>query len=245
MRNADRWRATKVVSGSKGFRPSPDPRQVAISSRLMVTCLIEHYLPVIRQYATGHLLDLGCGFVPYYEFYKDLVRKVTCVDWEHSLHKNEFLDYYMDLNRPLALESQSFDTVLLTDVLEHIYQPVQLLSEVARVLRPAGRLIMGVPFLYGLHEEPFDYHRYTEFTLRQMCKDQGLEVISLTPYGGAPEILMDNTAKCLTEAKLNSLATLYSAFCLALMKLNIVRTISRKTAYAFPLGYTLAAQKIA
>ncbi len=243
MRNVERWKPTKVVSGAKGFRPSPDPRLVAVSSRLMVTCLIEHYEPAIRKYASGHLLDLGCGFVPFYEFYRHLVTAVTCVDWENSLHKNEFLDHFMDLNQPLMLESQSFDTVLLTDVLEHIYRPALLFSEVARVLRPAGKLIMGVPFLYGLHEEPFDYHRYTEFTLRQMCHDHGMEVLSLTPYGGAPEIVMDITGKCLAEAKLSRMTRMYSALCLRLVKLGIVRSLSRKTRSAFPLGYVLAAQK--
>lgn len=243
MRNVDRWKATKVVSGAKGYRPSADPALVAVSSRLMVTRLIEHYQPTIRKYASGHLLDLGCGFVPYYEFYRDLVSDVTCVDWENSLHKNEFLDHFMDLNQPLTLASESYDTVLLTDVLEHIYQPAQLFSEVARVLRVSGRLIMGVPFLYGLHEEPFDFHRYTEFTLRQMCKDHGLEVLSLTPYGGAPEVLMDIFGKCLEEAKLGGITRLYSSFCLRLAELKLVRSLSRKTNNAFPLGYTLVAQR--
>jgi SAM-dependent methyltransferase len=243
MRNVNRWKPTKVVRGAHGFQPSPDPRFVAVSSRLMVSCLINHYQRVIQDYASGQLLDLGCGFVPFYELYKDLVSDVTCVDWENSLHKNEFLDHFMDLNKPLSLESRSFDTVLLTDVLEHIYKPAHLLSEVARVLRPAGHVIIGVPFLYGLHEEPFDFHRYTEFCLRQMCSDVGLQIKSLTPYGGVPEILMDITGKCLIEARLNRLCGIQVAISRALMKLKVVQAVSRRTASGFPLGYVLAAQK--
>jgi SAM-dependent methyltransferase len=243
MRNTDLWKPTKIVRGAHGFQPSPDARFVAVSSRLMVSCLIEHYQGVIQKYASGRLLDLGCGFVPYYEFYKNLVSEVICVDWENSLHKNDFLDHFMDLNKPLSLASESFDTVLLTDVLEHIYQPVQLLSEVARVLRPSGHVIIGVPFFYGLHEEPFDFHRYTEFSLRQMSADLGLEIKSLIPYGGVPEILLDITGKCLNEAGLARLCRLHAATADALMKLRLVRAVSSRTAHGFPLGYVLAAQK--
>jgi SAM-dependent methyltransferase len=243
MRNANLWKPTKVVRGPDGFQPSPDPRLVAVSSRLMVSCLIKHYQGVIQNYASGCLLDLGCGFVPYYEIYKHLVSEVICVDWENSLHKNDFLDYFMDLNKPLSLAPESFDTVLLTDVLEHIYQPVQLLSEVARVLRPSGHVIIGVPFFYGLHEDPFDFHRYTEFSLRRMCADLGLQIKSLIPYGGVPEILLDMTGKCLTQAGFFRLCRLQAAIAGALMKLRLVRAVSRSTAHGFPLGYVLAAQK--
>lgn len=243
MRNANLWTPTKIVQGPHGFKPSPDPRFVAVSSRLMVSCLIEHYQRIIQQYASGRLLDLGCGFVPYYELYRQQVSEIICVDWENSLHKNDFLDHFMDLNKPLALERESFDTVLLTDVLEHIYQPAQLLSEVVRVLRPAGHVIIGVPFFYGLHEEPFDFHRYTEFSLRQMCIDLGLEIKSLVPYGGVPEILLDITGKCLTEAGLLRMCRWHAAAAGALMKFKVVRAVSRRTAHGFPLGYVLAAQK--
>jgi SAM-dependent methyltransferase len=198
---------------------------------------------VIQQYASGRLLDLGCGYVPYYELYKDSVEDVVCVDWENSLHKNEFLDYLMDLNKPLSLESDSFDTVLLTDVLAHIYQPVQLLSEVARVLRRGGYVIIGVPFFYWLNERPSDFYRYTEFALRQMCEGVGLEIKSLNPYGGAPEIVIDVIGKCIASAKLGGICRIYTASCCAMRKLKPFRALSQKTATLFPLGYTLAAQK--
>ena len=243
MKNVDRWKPTKVIHGTDGFRPSSDPHFLGVASRLVASCQIQHYQRVIQQCASGRLLDLGCGYVPYYELYKDLVEEVVCVDWENSVHKNEFLDYLMDLNKPFSLESESFDTVLLTDVLEHIYQPAQLLSEVARVLRRGGHCIIGVPFFYCLHERPFDFHRYTEFALRKMCEGAGLEIKFLTPYGGAPEIVIDIIGKCIASAKLGGICRIYTASCGAMLKLRPFRALSRKTATLFPLGYTLAAQK--
>lgn len=244
MRNADRWKPTKVVRVRQGFAPSPDPKCVSVASRLIVTKTIDAYHPAIRQYASGRLLDLGCGHVPFYEMYRDLVTEVVCVDWAESLHQNELLDHVMNLNNPLKLESEAFDTVLLTDVLEHIYRPAQLLTEVARVLKPQGHLVVGVPFLYWLHEEPIDFHRYTEFALRLMCKEAGLVIKELRPYGGAPEVLMDVVGKCLNEAGLEFLARGFAAASLAAAKSKPVRAISGRTSGLFPLGYTLVAQKV-
>jgi SAM-dependent methyltransferase len=244
MRNVDRWKPTKVIHDAQGFHPSSDTHFLGVASRLVASCQVQHYRRVIQQHAAGRLLDLGCGYVPYYELYKDQVQEVVCVDWENSAHKNEFLDFLMDLNMPLSLESESFDTVLLTDVLEHIYKPAQLLSEVARVLRQGGHCIIGVPFLYWLHESPVDFHRYTEFALRKMCGDAGLEIESLTPYGGAPEIVVDIIGKCIATAKLDMICRMYTAWCDAALKLRPCRALSRKTAALFPLGYTLAARKV-
>jgi SAM-dependent methyltransferase len=244
MKTQENWRPTKVVRGRKGFEPSADPSDLSVSSRIVASCQIQYYQRALEQHAHGRLLDLGCGYVPYYELYKSSVDEVICVDWENSLHKNEFLDYFMDLSKPLTIESESFDTVLLTDVLEHIYQPLQLLSEVVRVLRRGGHVIIGVPFFYWLHESPFDFHRYTEFALRRMCADLKLEIKSLYPYGGMPEIVIDIAGKCIASARPAMLCKIYTSFFIKVLALKPVRRISLRTAKAFPLGYTLVAQKV-
>jgi 2-polyprenyl-3-methyl-5-hydroxy-6-metoxy-1,4-benzoquinol methylase len=98
--------------------------------------------------------DLGCGHVPFYEIYRPLVTDIVCIDWCNSYHKNELLDYACDLTHSLPLESQSFDTVLLTDVLEHLYEPLRVLAEVRRVLRPGGHVIVGVPLTQNPKTKP-------------------------------------------------------------------------------------------
>jgi len=91
-------------------------------------------------------LDCGCGFVPYYRIYKDLVEDNVYIDWENTLHKNNFLDEVVNLNEGTPYPSNSFDTILLTDVLEHISEPRKLMGEISRVLKPEGKLILGVVF---------------------------------------------------------------------------------------------------
>jgi SAM-dependent methyltransferase len=158
---------------------------------------------------------------------------------------NPFLDYSLDLTQTLPLESAGFDTVLLTDVLEHIPEPAALMREIGRLLRPSGTLILGVPFFYGIHEEPYDYYRYTEFALRRFCDLNGLAVAELEPYGGLPEIVFDLVSRAIDflPARLSGALIPVHAFAARLCDIPLGRKISRVTSAAFPLGYVMAARK--
>src|SRR3984893_9643048 len=178
------WRPTKFIRSGQELRASRIPAHVAISSRFMVDLVAPYYENAIRAHARGRLLDMGCGYVPLYDIYRDLISENICIDWQNTPHVNPYLDQMVDLTGVLPFESGSFDTVLLTDVLEHIPEPLHLMREIARILRPGGKLILSVPFLYWLHEIPHDYYRYTEFALRRFCQLSGLCVIDIVTYRG-------------------------------------------------------------
>ncbi len=61
-----------------------------------------------------------------------------------------------------------FDAAVCSEVIEHVVDAESLLREIYRVLRPGGRLLLSSPFLYPIHGDPHDYHRFTETRLRQM-----------------------------------------------------------------------------
>lgn len=239
MRNGERWRPSKFVLVRGRLRASPDPRVVGRGSRFVAGRKAPIYQRIIEGHARGRLLDLGCGRVPFFGVYGDLVEECVCVDWEHSLHEDSHVDLTTDLNRPLALPSASFDTILLTEVLEHIARPEDLWAEIARLLRPGGKLILTVPFLYWIHEAPHDHFRYTEHRLALFCRDHGLRPIHLEPTGGAPEVMLDVLAKLCGVSRILSLLHLTAAR--LLMALPPVAVLSRKTARRFPLGYSLVA----
>lgn len=204
----------------------------------MVGLVADCYAEALPIHARGHLLDLGCGTVPLYGTYRDYVTEVTCVDWGNSLHQNVHLDRECDLTAPLPFANARFDTILLSDVLEHLPDPKLCWSEAARLLAPGGKFILNVPFYYQVHEEPHDYYRYTEFALRRFASDAGFEVLELKAIGGAPEILTDLLAKLLAKTWFGSgPAALIQWLVGHFARRRIGARLSRKTQHRFPFGY--------
>ena len=241
MINKDLWRETKFIKSSKGYDLSMDPKQVIIGSRFIASIQVRVYQSLIEKYASGVLLDLGCGNVPLYHMYKDLTTDNVCVDWCDSLHKNIYLDHVANINDGIPLGDSLFDTVLMTDVLEHISNPNLVMGEISRVLKPKGKLILTVPFFYWLHEIPYDYFRYTEFSLKMFCEKNELNILQLDTYGGALEIILDIIAKQIAGS--SALSSVHFKLSKALIRSKIGSRISDKTSKKFPLGYCLVAEK--
>lgn len=241
MRNRNEWRQSKFAYTDTGLRASNDPASLSKGSRLVADLQAQMYERLVVRYARGRLLDLGCGKVPLYKVYERLVDGIICVDWTKNTRAAVHLDAIADLNAPLPLQSESFDTILVTDVLEHIYSPAQLWHEISRLLTPSGTLILGVPFLYRIHEAPYDYYRYTEFQLRKSCENSGLDPVYLEPYGGSMETMADLTAKHL--GRLGVVSDLHLELSRFAVKSIVGRRIYMLTSQAFPLGYGLVAIK--
>lgn len=199
MKNVETWAATKFVFNGVRLSANADLDWVAISSRLNVSLLAAGLQPLLVEYACGHLLDLGCGNVPLFAAYRRQVSEVTCIDWSNSGHLLRHIDVACDLNGPIPLSDSSVNTVVLTDVLEHIAEPAGLMREVARVMAPGGCLIGSVPFTYRLHEEPYDYHRFTRHALRRLAASSELEIIQLSPYGQGLDVVFDSLGKVLID----------------------------------------------
>lgn len=241
MRNRAAWRPSKFEIDRAGkWRGSRS--EVPITSRLAADIAAGFYYQTIHEHARGRLIDLGCGKVPLYGMYKDLVSDVVCVDWPNSLHDSAHTDVFADLNHPLDVEETGFDTAIASDVIEHLHTPEALFASAARLLRPQGKLLVGVPFLYWIHEMPHDFHRYTRFALEKMTRDAGLTVISLTAAGGSPEVLSDMATKSLGSSKIISSA-MYGVS-RALLTIPLVKRLSAATREAMPMAYFLVAQKL-
>ena len=245
MKNANAWRPSKYVFRNGVLAGSRDRAEVGVGSRLISDLIARAYEINLPKHASGRLLDLGCGKVPLYLAYKSLVAENVCVDWQNTLHKNEYLDHECDLTVALPFAGESFDTIILSDVLEHIPEPALLWQEIARLLTAKGKLLMNVPFYYSIHEQPHDYYRYTEFGLRRFVEAAGLRLLDLEAIGGAPEIVADIFAK-------NILRLPYAGAPLSMfsqwMTHWLVTTgpgarISRATRSNFPIAYFLVAEK--
>jgi SAM-dependent methyltransferase len=245
MRNREKWKASKYIYKKQRLIASRDPDEVAISSRLITDLVAGFYDSNLRQHAKGKLLDLGCGKVPLYAAYKEIVTDNICVDWAKTFHKNEYLDYELDITKTLPFRDGEFDTIILSDVLEHISVPEQLWMDMARILSGSGKIIMNVPFYYWIHEGPHDYYRYTEFSLRRFVEMSGLRLNMLEPIGGAPEVMADIFAKSILRVPIlgRSLSLFVQWLTLGFIRTKFGKKVSEATRSHFPFGYFLVAEK--
>jgi SAM-dependent methyltransferase len=131
----------------------------------------------------GTLLDVGCGIKPYKSLFQ--VHRYVGLDVPVSGHRDDgkHNDVFFD-GLQLPIQSASVDTVLATEVLEHVFEPDRFMSELSRVARPGGALILTVPFAWYEHEQPHDYGRYTSFGLRALVTRHGFDVVQLSKTAG-------------------------------------------------------------
>ncbi len=134
----------------------------------------------------GTLLDVGCGEMPYKALLTSgfsKVKRYVGLDFENNaIHKNT-PDIYWE-NGEIPLDDNSIDCVLCTEVLEHCPEPEDVLNEIYRVLKPNGIVFLTVPFLWPLHEVPYDNYRYTPFALERHLTHCHFSEIELKAMGG-------------------------------------------------------------
>jgi len=135
----------------------------------------------------GRFLDVGCGKMPY----RDYIQKNSNVDDYVGLDIESAIEYSNEVKpdytwdgRVMPFLDAEFDSVMATEVLEHCPTPDAFLREVSRVLKPQGTLFMTVPFLWPLHEIPYDMYRYTPWSLSNLLEDADFENIEVRALGG-------------------------------------------------------------
>ncbi len=152
----------------------------------------------------------------------------------------------------LPLQAECADTVLLLDVMEHLPEPERCLEEVWRVLKSEGKVIIHVPFLYPLHDEPLDFQRWTEHGLRRLAEKRGFTIVELAAHGHPVETgaMIFNIAICKTGLKLlsrrNPLFLFMFLFPILIPAINLfaffLKVLSYKDDFS-PLGYRLILRK--
>jgi len=161
------------------------------------TYLQTHYrekcLKSFIQDVHGMVLDVGCG--------AQINKKRFCIhDLEYIALDYEQILQQVDsqgrggkpgsIKRPninataihLPCKKESIDTIICTDVLEHLSDPFIALLEFAQALKPGGNLLISVPFLLGEHQVPYDYFRFTRFGLISLFEKSHLMLTELLPY---------------------------------------------------------------
>jgi SAM-dependent methyltransferase len=133
---------------------------------------------------SGTLLDVGGGYMPYKSL---LLQSPSQVEKYISLDLHDNIYAKPDITwdgKHIPLPDSSIDCAIATEVFEHCPEPEIVMKEIQRVLKPGGILFFTVPFLWPLHDVPYDEYRYTPFSLERHLKNSGFENIQLQALGG-------------------------------------------------------------
>jgi len=130
----------------------------------------------------GKMMDFGCGSKPYKNLFG--VDEYIGIDYENEghPHKNEQIDVFYD-GKTIPFENGYFDSVLCSEVIEHVFDLPLVLTEINRVTKQNGVLLFTCPFVWSEHEVPHDYARYTRFALEDAFTKAGFEIITIEKTG--------------------------------------------------------------
>ena len=128
----------------------------------------------MARYCRGQVIDLGCGDKPYQSYCRG--RKYLGVDKRGGDIQGDIFELNRGKNRA--------DTVICTQVVEHVPDPGRLFKLAYDLLKPKGHLILTAPFVWPLHDEPHDYWRFSPYGLKQLSRQAGLTIVSCQPLGG-------------------------------------------------------------
>ncbi len=162
------------------LRPHPtNPHYIARST---IIAALAKLAPTVK----GRMVDIGSGHSRGYEdLFKANVDEYLCIDRQYAENVDLCADCY-----DIPLPDESVDTVLSTQVLEHLTTPDLMLQEAYRLLKPEGNLILTAPMVWGLHEEPVDFYRYTEYGLYYLLEQAGYIDVEVQPLEGLFAVLI-------------------------------------------------------
>ncbi len=129
--------------------------------------------PLLAEFR-GTVLDVGCGQKPYLAWISG--ESYVGVDIDSEVTRAIGAADVLYDGKRLPFPDASFDHVLCSQVLEHVFYPDEFISELARVLKSEGTLVLTTPFAWDEHEQPFDYARYSSFGLRALLNRSGFSV---------------------------------------------------------------------
>jgi SAM-dependent methyltransferase len=122
----------------------------------------------------GRILDVGCGTKPYEKFFS--FTEYVGLEYDTGIDQDKkTADYYYS-GDTFPFDDKSFDSAICNQVLEHVFNSGVFLSEINRILKPSGKLLLTVPFVWDEHEQPYDFARYSSFGLNHILSEKGFKV---------------------------------------------------------------------
>lgn len=140
------------------------------------------------------VLDVGAGTCPYRQYFTHCRYVTQDFKKYDGIKRNGELDYgTIDFESDITcipVEDASFDTILCTEVLEHVPDPPAALREMSRIIRPGGTLLLTVPLGSGLHQLPYHFYGGLSPSWYHYWGEKfGMRVTEIIPNGGFFKLL--------------------------------------------------------
>jgi SAM-dependent methyltransferase len=172
------------------------------------------------------VLDAGAGASKYRQYFAHCRYETQdFCQYQGDLVKYvEPIKYVCDITA-IPLPDQSLDAIVCTEVLEHVTDPMAVLQEFARLLKPGGRVFLTAPLLSSMHMEPYHFYGgFTPYWYRHWLPHHGFAIDEITPVGGPGRtcvVYMQGLYRewALAEKKLPPLARLSSKTIRAVCKI--------------------------
>ncbi|RXK00105.1 SAM-dependent methyltransferase [Arcobacter sp. CECT 8986] len=115
----------------------------------------------------------------------------TVVSWEYlNIDESTNPDYSCSADN-IPVDDNTFDIIILAEVVEHLENPIDVLQECYRVLKKDERIIITIPFLNALHADPYDFQRWTDVKIENELSKIGFKNINIQPMGGKAAVIYD------------------------------------------------------
>jgi SAM-dependent methyltransferase len=124
------------------------------------------------------VLDVGCGNKPYIDLFGNC--KYIGVDRNCEGATPDVIG----TADSIPFDDCFADIVFSTQVIEHVPDHHAMLKECYRVLKPGGIIILTGPFCWPLHEEPYDFYRFSKYGFNTIFSKAGFTEIQITPDSG-------------------------------------------------------------
>lgn len=131
-----------------------------------------------KHYIKGKTLDFGAGTAKY----KNLIKPQTSEYITFDMIFSENIDVVGDVLNP-PFNDNEFDTVISTQVLEHVEKPWIMVAQMGRIIKSGGICITTAPFLVPYHADPHDFFRYTTEGIMSLFRNEGFEILESGGYG--------------------------------------------------------------
>jgi predicted SAM-dependent methyltransferase len=145
--------------------------------------MLDHLIGPRLRGLGGDVLVIGAGKVPYRRMMPS-AKSLCCTD----IAEADGIDLVVDAHS-IPFEQSSFDAIVAIEVFEHLREPQKAAAEIYRVLREGGSLLVTVPFMFHVHGDPFDYHRFTKWGLEELFKD--FSSVRIIPFGNRLQVFSD------------------------------------------------------